>query len=35
MSKFHKLSEAEIVSLKNDIREIEADESIFRFNEGW
>jgi hypothetical protein len=35
MSKFHKLSEAEIVSLKNDIREIGADESVFKFNEGW
>ena len=34
-SKFHELTEDEIVSLKNDIKEIGADESVFRFNEGY
>ena len=34
-SKFHKLTEDEIANLKDDIREIGADESIFRFNEGY
>ncbi|MDE7232030.1 MAG: hypothetical protein K2N37_03000, partial [Lachnospiraceae bacterium] len=33
-SKYHELTDTEIASLKNDIREIGADENFFRFNEG-